>query len=102
MKSRLLVVSNVLIYLSASFLVATGLTLKFKIDEHSSSALFLGLSREGWGELHFAIALTVIAATLLHLFANLWWISQTYQKWKIPTVLLIILGALPALILLLL
>jgi len=102
MKSRILLISNILIYLSASSLVATGLTLKFKIDEHSSSAIFLGLSREGWGELHFAIALTVIAATLLHIFANLWWISQTYQKWQIPTVLLIILGALPALILLLL
>jgi hypothetical protein len=102
MRSRLLILSNILIYLSASSLVATGLTLKFKIDEHSSNALFLGLSREGWGELHFAIALTVIAATLLHIFANIWWISQTYQKWRFPTIILITLGALPAIILLLL
>ena len=102
MKSRLLLISNIFIYLSASFLVATGLTLKFKIDEHSTTALFLGLTREGWGELHFATALTVIAATLLHIFANLWWISQTYSKWRLFTILLIVLGALPALILLLL
>ena len=99
MKSRLLLVSNILIYFSASFLVATGLTMKFKLEEDSPTALFLGLSREGWGELHFAVALTVIAATLLHIFANLWWISQTYQKWRMATSILIILGALPALIL---
>ena len=73
--------------------------MKHKTPRKFIGPLFLGLSREGWGELHFAVALTINAATLLHIFANLWWISQTNQKWRMATSILIILGALPALIL---
>ncbi len=100
MKPRLILVSNILLLLGASLLVATGLTLELKIGENST-AKHLGLGREEWGEFHFFTALTVIGATLLHLVANLWWLRQTYTRWKIWTIAVVLLAVAPTAIFLL-
>src|SRR5882672_9542162 len=100
MKPRFILVSNILLLLGASLLVATGLTLELKIGENSTTK-HLGLGREEWGEFHFFTALTVIGATLLHLIANLWWLKQTYTRWKIWTIMLVLLAVAPTAVFLL-
>ena len=101
MKSRLILISNIVLFLAASLLVATGFVLEFKIGENST-ATHLGFGREEWGEFHFFTALSVVAATVLHLIANLWWLRQTYARWQRYTILLMLLGALPAVVFLVL
>lgn len=100
MKPRFILVTNIVLLLAASLLVATGLTLELKIGE-DSHATHLGLGREEWGEFHFFTALTVIGATLLHLIANLWWLKQTYTRWKIWTIALVLLAVAPTAVFLL-
>ena len=100
MKPHFILVSNILLLLGASLLVATGLTLELKIGENST-AKHLGLGREEWGEFHFFTALTVIGATVLHLIANFWWLRQTYTRWKLWTLLVTAIAVLPTAIFLL-
>jgi hypothetical protein len=101
MKSRLILISNIVLCLAASLLVATGFVLEFKIGENST-ATRLGFGREEWGEFHFFTALSVVAATIRHLIANLWWLRQAYARWPRYTILLMLPGALPAMVFLVL
>jgi hypothetical protein len=97
MKSKFIIVSNILLFVAASLLVATGLVLEFKIGE-KAGATHLGFDREQWGEFHFFTAISVIVATFVHLAANIWWLRQVYTKWRFYTIMIIVAGLLPTLL----
>lgn len=78
-------INNILLYLGFSFLAGSGLLLVFRLP-CGKTANLLGLSRHEWGDLHFYIALGVLALMLVHLVLNRAWLTKIAAKgggWKL-------------------
>ncbi len=94
-RALLLGLSNGFLYLVSCALIATGLLLEWRLDEHAGGARVAGLGREDWGEVHFVIALVFVGFTALHLALNLSWIRASIARHK-PTVAVLLVGAVAA------
>lgn len=85
MKKNLLLISNILLYLSGCLLIGTGLLLELRLDEHGTAVA--GVDREGWGEFHFIIALIFVGLILLHVIQNWAWIAGLFNRKKIIAII---------------
>lgn len=81
MKKNLLLISNILLYLSGCLLIGTGLLLELRLDEHGSAVA--GIDREDWSEFHFIVALIFVGLILLHVILNWAWIAGLFNRKKI-------------------
>lgn len=65
-------------------LVFTGLLMTFAIPHGMGRDVTLwGLSRHGWGDIHFWIAVTFVAAIVVHLILHWTWIKCTAMSKKL-------------------
>ena len=76
--------NDIVSFIAFFSLAATGLIMEFGFSERprgpgargeGAKELFLTMSRHDWGEVHFNIALVVIASIILHLFLHWNWIK---------------------------
>jgi len=60
--------------LTALALVWTGLLIWFVLPPRAGSPAWLGLDRHAWGEVHFGIAMALIALALVHVALHWTWV----------------------------
>jgi hypothetical protein len=95
-------------YVSALLLASTGLLLKFGLPHGRGSGgvrhfgvppEVWGLTRSGWGELHFWISMAFSAFIVLHLFLHLPWIrihfGRLHKPFTLTLAVLTLLALLP-------
>jgi hypothetical protein len=81
-KAIVLTVSNAALYLALCALVGTGLLLELRMDEEDGAPRLLGMGRDDWSELHFAVALTFVGLALVHSALNWAWIKTALRQRK--------------------
>jgi len=75
---------NALLFVDMCSLFVIGLLLAFVVpsgkgryaDKH-----FMGLHRHGWADLHFYLALFLVALLILHLWLNWTWVAQSTKRY---------------------
>ena len=75
-RSYLHLLIDALLFLAATGLVLSGLLLEFVLPSGSRQAAVWTWTRHDWGELHFWIAVTILALGLLHLLLNWGWVCS--------------------------
>jgi hypothetical protein len=83
---------NALLYLASCALVATGFALEWKVEIEDESRTLLGMTGETWGEVHFMLALAVIALVVAHLALNWAWIRNLLTRLRWPTLVCLAAG----------
>jgi hypothetical protein len=76
---------NAALYLAACSLVATGLALEWKVEIEDEGRSLLGMTGEDWGEVHFILALVVMALAVTHIALHWAWIKNTLTRLRWPT-----------------
>ncbi len=79
MKSNVLRVVNLLLYVGGCFLVGSGLLLGWRLPPGSRGGqglTMLGMSRHEWGDWHLYVAYAVIVLTIVHLVLNRAWLQK--------------------------
>lgn len=77
-KHRLHFVVDLLAYLTLVGLAATGLLLAYRLPHGSGAATMLGLTRHEWGDVHFWLAIGLIALVALHVALHWRWVTNTF------------------------
>ncbi|MFN4242598.1 MAG: DUF4405 domain-containing protein [Tepidisphaerales bacterium] len=78
--------TDVFIFLAMLAVTVTGGILKWGVPHggggmrRAGQQLFLGLSRHDWGEVHFYLALALIAGVALHLLSHAGWVWTSVKK----------------------
>lgn len=68
------------LFVSVLGLLWTGLLMSFILPAGSRGATVWGWTRHEWGELHFYLALAMIAGALLHLALNWGWVCNVAMR----------------------
>jgi hypothetical protein len=83
-RNKLNLIVDTLGYLAMVCLASTGLTMAYILPpgtggRHSGepALTLLGLGRHGWGDVHFYVALALLALMLLHVILHWKWITNT-------------------------
>ncbi len=71
---------DVVLLMGAVGLILTGLLLAFVLPAGSHQDSVWSLSRHEWGDIHFWIAMGIIAAALLHVTLNWGWVCSVVAK----------------------
>jgi hypothetical protein len=79
-RSYLHLLIDTCLFLGAVGLILTGLLMEFVLPSGSRNATVWGLTRHDWGDLHFWIAMVILAAGLLHLLLNWGWVCSVCAK----------------------
>jgi hypothetical protein len=90
-KSLALSLANAALYLITCTLVGTGLLLELRMDEEDAAARLIGMGRDDWGEIHFAVAVAFAALATLHLGQNWTWIKAAFCRSK-PSIVVVFAG----------
>lgn len=101
-KSVFNAIINVLAFTSFALLVTTGLMLAFNLPHGQGNRMTVwGLTRHGWGDVHWAISLTFLGLMFVHLLLHAPWIQWLFRgspRKPNPTRLAIGLGATAAIL----
>lgn len=66
--------------------VATGIVLRFTLPAGTNrTRLLWGLNRHAWGDIHFWLALALVAVMLVHLALHWSWIVAMVRRWPVGT-----------------
>lgn len=79
-RSYLHLLIDALLFLGVLGLVLTGLLMALILPAGSRQASVWGMTRHDWGDLHFWIAMGILATGLLHLFLNWGWVLSVLAK----------------------
>ncbi len=79
-RSYLHLLVDMILLLGAVGLILTGLLLAFVLPAGSHQDSVWSLSRHEWGDIHFWIAMGIIAAALLHVTLNWGWVCSVIAK----------------------
>jgi len=88
-RNTILRINNIVLYLAFSFLIGSGLVMLYRIPPCSrgdDTGTVLGLGRHDWGDLHWYVALGMVAMMLVHLVVNRVWLTKIAAKggsWKL-------------------
>jgi hypothetical protein len=81
-KNDLKYILDVTLFMVISTIASLGLMLGFIIPRgKGSQALFMGLHRHTWGDLHLYFSLLLLILLPLHLWLNWTWIVQSSKKY---------------------
>jgi len=75
---------DVLLAAVAIGLTTTGLLMAFTLPPGSHGSTLLGLSRHEWGDVHFWLAMVILAGGLVHLTLNWGWVCAAVTKAVAP------------------
>lgn len=71
---------DIALFIHALGLLTTGLLIYFVLPHGSRQASVWGWQRHDWGELHFWLAMVMLALIVLHLCLNWTWVCQVFRK----------------------
>ncbi|MBR4596997.1 MAG: DUF4405 domain-containing protein [Opitutales bacterium] len=100
MKTALRRITDFILYFSFCFLLGSGFMMKFSFVKGMKGMTVLGLSKPQWCDLHFFIAMAMLAALVLHMALNASWIYKVgsfSKKWL--AIIVVALGVALALLL---
>lgn len=79
-RSHLHLLIDALLFISVLGLVLTGLLMTFTLPAGSHQSSVWGMTRHDWGDLHFWIAVGILAVGLVHLVLNWGWVCSVLAK----------------------
>ena len=75
---------DALLFVGVCSLAVTGLLLAFVIPSGKApdaSKYFLGIHRHAWGDIHFYVALFLLASLVLHIWLNWVWVCHWTKEY---------------------
>jgi hypothetical protein len=75
-RNKLNLLIDVLAFLAMGGLASTGLMLAYRLPPGSGSLAVLGRTRHEWGDVHFCLALSLLALMVLHVVLHWGWVKN--------------------------
>ncbi|MBO7521031.1 MAG: DUF4405 domain-containing protein [Opitutales bacterium] len=100
MNTALRRIADFILYFSFCFLLGSGFMMKFSFVKGMKGLTVLGLTKPQWCDLHFYVAMLMLAALVLHMILNASWIHKVgaFSKKRLA-IFIVALGAALALLL---
>ncbi len=81
-----------ILFFSFSFLLGSGIMLKFSFVKGMGPQTVLGLSKHEWCDIHLQVGLLMFIAVLIHLIVNRLWVTKVGTKSAWLAVIIALLG----------